>query len=242
MENYGEKKIFIFINMSNNVKIVVARYNESLNWLKEFPFNNFEYIVYNKGDDENFIKDNVIKIINIPNVGRCDHTYLYYIIENYDELSNITVFLPGSLNIPYKKEKATKILNYIINYGYKNAYFIGSYVESLQYHFKDFKLDSWKCSSEENYSKNSESELIKCKIRPYYNWYKYFFNNTESHWFTYGGVFSIDKRDILQHPIYRYIHLLYTVNQYSNPEASHYIERSWAAIFFPFLYTIKINE
>lgn len=228
--------------MSNNVKIVIARYNESLNWLTEYPFNKFEYIVYNKGDNENFIKDNVINVINIPNVGRCDHTYLYYIIENYNKLSDITVFLPGSLNIEHKKDKAIKILNYIINYNYKNAYFIGSYVESLQNHFKDFQLDSWKCSSDENYSKNNECELVKCRIRPYFNWYKYFFNNIVSQWFTYSGVFSIDKRDILQHPIERYKHLIHTVNQHSNPEASHYIERSWGAIFFPLLFTIKINE
>jgi len=228
--------------MNDKVKIIVARYNESLNWLTEYPFNQFEYIIYNKGNNDNFIKDNVISIINLSNVGRCDHTYLYHIIENYNNLSDINVFFPGSLNIPHKKAKAIKILIYILTFGYKNAYFIGTYVESISDYFKDFNLDSWNCSSEENLIKNNESVLVKCKLRPYSKWYKYFFANIISHWFTYGGVFSIDKRDILKYPIERYIHLIHTVNHCSNPEASHYIERSWNAIFFPLEHTIKINE
>ena len=71
----------------NNVEIVVARYNESLIWLNDYPFNQFEYIVYNKGDNENFVKINVKEIINLPNVGRCDHTYLYHIINNYESIN-----------------------------------------------------------------------------------------------------------------------------------------------------------
>ena len=33
----------------NNIEIVVSRYNENLSWLNEYPFNQFEYIVYNAG-------------------------------------------------------------------------------------------------------------------------------------------------------------------------------------------------
>ena len=90
--------------MSNNVEIIIARYNESLNWIIQYPFNQFEFTVYNKGDNTNFEKKNVKNIINIPNVGRCDHTYLYHIIENYNNLKEIIVFFPGSLDIQYKKD------------------------------------------------------------------------------------------------------------------------------------------
>ena len=51
--------------LNKNVYIVVSRYNENLKWLLEYPFTEFEYIIYNKGDDENFVKRNVKKIINI---------------------------------------------------------------------------------------------------------------------------------------------------------------------------------
>ena len=49
----------------SNVTVVIARYNEDLAWLNETPFNLFEYIVYNKGDNDNFVKTNVKQIINL---------------------------------------------------------------------------------------------------------------------------------------------------------------------------------
>ena len=67
-----------------------------------------------------------------------------------------------------------------------------------------------------------------------------FFGNTPARWSTWWGIFSIDKRDIIQHPISRYETLIATVNKHSNPEAGHYIERSWGAIFYPLLFTKKI--
>jgi hypothetical protein len=224
-----------------NVEIVISRYNEDLSWLDEYPFNEFEYIVYNKGDNDNFLKTNVKKIINLENIGKCDHTYLYHIIQNYENLSNILVFLPGSLNMEYKKDKSVKMLNYIINCNFKKAFFLGEYHKNIKDTFKNFTLDEWKTSYEQNLIKNSECSLQLCKIRPYGLWYKYFFGNTIAHWYTYWGIFSIDKRDIIQHPLFRYQVLIETVNKHSNPEAGHYIERSWAAIFFPLIYTIKIQ-
>ena len=121
----------------NNVEIVVSRYNEDLSWLNEYPFNLFEYIVYNKGDNDHFEKSNVKKIINVTNVGRCDHTYLYHIIENYNNLSNIIVFFTGSLKntTTYKKQKAINILNNIIDNNFTNAYFLGKYVDNIKNHF-----------------------------------------------------------------------------------------------------------
>ena len=224
----------------NNVEIVIARYNESLLWLNEYPFTEFEYIVYNKGDNENFNKTNVKKIVQIQNVGRCDHTYLYHIIHNYNNLSGITVFFPGSIDIDYKKNKAIQLLNNIINSNYKNAYFLGNNDNVKELH-KNFTLDEWKCSHSENVLKNNESTLLKCKLRPYAKWYRYFFGNIQAKWSTFCGIFSIDKRDIIQHNINRYIRLIHTVNTHSNPEAGHYIERSWGAIFYPLIYTVKIQ-
>jgi hypothetical protein len=225
------------------VKIVVARYNESLCWLNEYPFNQFEYIVYNKGDNDAFEKNHVKQIITLENIGRCDHTYLYHIIENYANLSDITVFFTGSLDkIHFKKVQAINILNNIIQSNYTKAYLIGTYHDCIKTNFHDFTLDNWSCSNPDNFSKNSENVLYKCKLRPYAKWYNYFFGNITAHWYTPGGIFSIDKRDIIQHPKTKYINIIQPVNTHSNPEAGHYIERSWGVIFFPLIYTIKLGE
>lgn len=228
--------------MVKNVDIIVARYNENLEWINEYPFNQFQYIIYNKGSNDNFCKNNVKEIINLQNLGRCDHTYLYHIINNYHNLSDIIIFFPGSLNIEHKKQKAVKILNYIILNGYENAYFLGNYQNDIFETFKDFKLDNWKASDEKNLELNPESKLQLCRLRPYGKWYRYFFGNTKAKWNTYLGIFSIDKKDIVQHPRQRYELLINTLSSHSNPEAGHYIERSWGAIFYPMIYTKKILD
>lgn len=226
--------------MDSYIEIVISRFNEDLKWTTEGIFNDFKYTVYNKGDNDNFEKLNVNKIINIENVGRCDHTYLYHIVTNYNTLLNITVFLPGSLNLGYKKDKAIEILNKIKNYKY--AFFIGEYSENIKNKFNDFKLDNWTSTNSQNLEKNNESTLQLSKIRPFGSWFKYYFGNKTVKLFCYWSVFSIDKRDILQHPITRYIILLNQVNQHSNPEVGHYLERSWCAIFHPMKYTNVILQ
>ncbi len=226
----------------DNVNVIVSRYNEDLNWMNEYPFNQFKYIIYNKGDDDNFCITNAIKVINIENIGKNDHTYLYHIVSNYYSLPNILVFFPGSLNIDYKKQKAILILNNIIQSKFKEAYFIGYYQSSIKKSFYNFKLDEWKTSDTQNFIKNNECKLQLARIRPYGLWYTYFFGNTPARWSTWWGIFSIDKRDIIQHPISRYETLIATVNKHSNPEVGHYIERSWGAIFYPLLFTKKISS
>ena len=102
--------------LKKNIEIVVSRYNENLDWIHQYPFNQFEYIVYNKGFNEKFNKKNVKKVISLPNVGVCDHTYLYHIVSNYDSCSlrPITIFFPGSVNMPNKINKAIEILNKVL--------------------------------------------------------------------------------------------------------------------------------
>ncbi len=229
-------------NDLENKTIIISRYNENLEWINEYPFNQFQYIVYNKGINDNFCKNNVKQIIYLPNIGRESHTYLYHIINNYDNLSNILIFFPGSLNLNYKKEKAIKILNNIFFSNHTNAYFVGNYQNDIFESFKDFKLDNWKCSNLQNLKLNPESELQLCRLRPYGKWYRYFFGNIKARWNTYCGIFSVDKRDIIQHPKIRYEMLLNTVSNSSNPESNYYMERSWGAIFYPMIHTKKILE
>lgn len=222
------------------ISIIISRYNEDLKWTLEEPFNQFKYIVYNKGDNELFEKTAVLQIINLPNVGRESHTYLHHIISNYDNLSDIVVFLPGSTNLSHKKRKATMILWKII--ATNQAHFIGLYGKSVKNTFRNFYINDWICSSAKNFQKNPESRLEQCTIKPYGNWYSHFFGDKQAHWVTWCGIFSVDKRDVLRNGINRYKTLITTVSDHSNPEANHYLERSWGVIFAPFLHTVCLRE
>lgn len=226
---------------SDFITIIISRYNEDLEWTKESPFNKFRYIVYNKGPNENFHKEFVDKIITLDNVGRCDHTYLHHVIENYDSLSGIQVFLPGSTgNIVSKKRKAICILSKIIESGNKVAYFKSDHNDKSIIglpRFNNFKLEKYSAEYESNRSLNPESKLLLSTHRPLGSWFRYHFGDMVISNISYKGVFSIDKRDILQRPKSFYEKIIQDVSSHSNPEAGHYIERSWAAIFGPFVYT-----
>lgn len=217
------------------IEIIVARYNEDLKWTLDSPFNQFRYTVYNKGINDDFEKSNVTKIVSLENVGRCDHTYLYHIVNNFDSLSDINIFFPGSLNNEHKKANAIKILENIKKY--KTAIFLGKQTNNLKKEFSNFTLTNWNCTDPSNMALNSESKLCPALIRPYGKWFQYHFGNINVRYWCIHGVFSIHKIDIIKHNIKRYQDLLAAVARHSNPEVGHYIERSWAAIFHPLILT-----
>ena len=69
--------------------IIVARYNENVEWTEELP----NVIIYNKGnelDDSGSYKE-----VRLNNVGREGHTYYKYISDNYENLAEHTIFLQG---------------------------------------------------------------------------------------------------------------------------------------------------
>lgn len=218
-----------------DIIIIISRYNEDLRWTLEYPFNQFRYIVYNKGDNDEFEKKYVDKVIRLPNVGKCDHTYLYHICHSYEKLSRINVFLPGSL-INNKKTRASTLLSKIKETG--KAVFLSCMIDKdIKNEYYDFKLDYWKTSNSQNFSKNNESKLEKSLIRPFGKWFTKRFGNVSTKNVCFMGIFSIGKNDILQHPKEKYISLMNELN-HSNPEVGHYIERSWGAIFYPLNDTI----
>jgi len=75
---------------SKEVCLVVARYNENIDWVLAY---NDIAIIYNKGPDPELPFQ---KLINLENIGREGHTYLYHIIKNYENLNKKTIFLQGS--------------------------------------------------------------------------------------------------------------------------------------------------
>ena len=69
--------------------LIVARYNENLDWLNSLVETESwirNVIIFNKGLDNIKLSKktkNIIKIKNVPNIGREGGTYLNYIITNY---------------------------------------------------------------------------------------------------------------------------------------------------------------
>jgi len=218
--------------------MVISRYNENLDWLRDEPFNEYSHVIYNKGKNENFYKSsNLKRVINTKNVGRCDHTYLYHIIQNYDNLADITIFLPGSVALGPKLPKARDLLNKIKNK--KSAVFANaSRFNNVKSELYDFTLDSWAATDSANLELNPESELELSKIRPFGKWFENKFGDIVITHVVLQAIFSVAKNDILQHPKQYYENLITGLSNSSNPEEGHYFERSWEAVFYPMNHTL----
>ena len=235
--NKISKKEF-FENRIIDLEIVVSRYNEDLEWLKEEPFNKYSVKCYNKGPNENFYKPDNMEIIKLDNLGRDYGTYIYHIINNYDNIKTHTMFLPGSTQLPHRIDKAKKWIKEIeknnTNVDLNNYCPIqeNGILEDL----KDFKLDEYSASDPKNLSINNNSYLMPNDRRPFGEWYKHHFNNKLIKNICWNGVFGIHKDNILQNPKSYYEVFLEELNRHSNTEVIHYFERGFVALFYPLNY------
>jgi hypothetical protein len=154
IERYEEFK-------SETIDIVIARYEEDLSWLKDIPVKYTTLYIYNKGSEITLDLQNV-KIIPLPNLGRESHTYLYHVINNYNNLADITYFLPGSVfSVNFKKEKLFRIIDSLKKDN--KSTIVGTndinYIESQ----KDFSLEHYTITNKENLAKNQERYLEQSK-------------------------------------------------------------------------------
>lgn len=68
------------------IEVVISKYNEDGEWIKRI---NHKTIVYDKSDNP------IEGSIHRPNIGREAETLLFHIIENYNHLPDLTIFLQG---------------------------------------------------------------------------------------------------------------------------------------------------
>lgn len=71
-----------------SVRLVIAKYKEDVTWINKIK--EHKITIYDKSESP------IINSIKLPNVGRETHTFLHHIVENYDNLDDVTVFLQGN--------------------------------------------------------------------------------------------------------------------------------------------------
>lgn len=74
------------------LELVVARYTENLNWLRNIP-PQIRATVYDKSGDEG--TPLTLNTLRLENEGREAHTYLHHIVSRYETLAPLTVFCQG---------------------------------------------------------------------------------------------------------------------------------------------------
>ena len=167
--------------------IVVARYNESLDWLDNMKTENI--VIYNKGEPIDR------KCIKRPNIGREGETFLYHIINNYDNLPDYLILLQGN---PFD-------------------HFFSIFSNNIVLTSKNLQ------SAIDNYIQLKVTEITPLFIyylrenKPYKNilsdrYYKLFFNHNMPEFiqFAPGCQYIIPKKSILNRPLtfYKRIHYM----------------------------------
>lgn len=222
--------------------IVIARYNEDIEWSKKYSSN---VLIINKGDNIEGIENQIF----YPNVGREGHSYYKYIVDNYDNLDDYIIFLQGNpfdhtpniinildnINDIYNKNKEdfmNILINTYINYTVINC-------ETNNYnniYINDVKNSNFIYISQyiNNTSIRTEEKLWeKCKtIRDSYE--KIFDKKIDDDLkFIYGAgaQFLVSRESILKHPK-EYYEKFYKLLEYnSDPIEGYTIERFHKKIF-----------
>ena len=227
------------------IDIVVARYAEPIEWLCSKFFGRLcaskndviiNLYIYNKGASfqlPNCIPENVnIFMHQLRNVGRCDHTYLYHICKKYENLADVTIFLPGSCDMESKAERTVDIMQRAFTD--MHTAMVCQDVGDVKKAFYDFQLDEWLSSNQMNKHNNQDPSMELSNIRPFGKWFEHVFGtNTITRCVNWFGILAVSKTNVLYRSLEFYQRLLAMLDNHNNPEVGHYIERSWYAIFNP---------
>ena len=252
----GEKK---------DIELVIARFNENLDWVKNVP-KFYKIKIYNKfmHHDTNFkfrarIKRDTLEpsnnIISLSNVGREADTYLTHIIDNYEKLSNITVFCQGD-PFPHSPD-FLDLLDYYDQFNsvqcLTDRYLDMCPTEDIRnQHTDDFICNKRVCAYPMNtktfdvlWFNDIGSRDIGTQFRSFFKidddanlvdtvLQENGFNLPKAPdviKFPYGAMFSVEKKFILQHPKEAYINLRKINNESGFNLFPHVMERMWMYMF-----------
>jgi hypothetical protein len=193
-----------------NLDIVVAHYNEDLSWLK--PVADLATI-YSKGD----YSGSFPKQFHLPNIGRESHTYLYHIVNNYDNLADVTLFIQGQVEDHLALSPEL-------------------FVAYSKHGLKQF--DAWSgIVHVKKWKEDQDSGAMRSATEsPATFWMNVFgTQHPKEITFSWAALFAVRKEAVKQRPKEFYERLLRMFEEinHENPEEGHYMERFWLNIFVP---------
>ncbi len=202
--------------------LIISRYDEDISWLSSYE--TFNLYIYNKGSR---IKNSEFKnIINLKNVGRESHTWLYHIVNNYNKLDDINIFLQG--RIDDLGCMAFQNPNYYLREINQIGFAASRYGVLSPFHWK-YNVGIEKNKKYKDKWDNGEISRSQIGFR---NFAKKLFPDIPLFIATnYGGCFAVKKEVIKQYSLDFYSELLDILSMHKNPIEGHYMERLWCYIF-----------
>jgi hypothetical protein len=214
--------------MGNNVNVITSYHHDlhKLDWINLVYSKNYNLVLYKKDDNLKIGETKVTKSeISIPNYGRCDYAFLHYIITNYDNLPNHSVFTKihwGDQGIDFYR-----LLDECINYDY---YEVGQGLNSYVWfnndnlHLREISGDCYQ-NVDMPYGTGNlfDFENRPEKLQTFEDWYNHIFPDRTKvpgkiYAYSHGPCFSVSRELIRRHPVSVYEYLF---------ERFHPSSKSW---------------
>jgi len=232
--------VFGVFGGKKTVDVVIARYEEDLDWVVDDLMPMLDgadstITVYNKGRRETLSakisgSKKKILVVDLPNVGRCDHTYLHHILETLGSRRRPVLFLPGSCRaFPEKWARVQKIIG---KFDGRSSTFVcdGDMPDDIY----DFAIDRWAARESRNAATNSTDRLVPSPVRPFGRWFDEVVRidgkKDPPRCLSLGGMFIAAPGDLDRKPRAYYERIKSFLDGDDNVEAGHYVERAWPAI------------
>ena len=197
-------------------ELVIAMCNEDVSWVDEYAKNYVLVTIYNKCGKRVKLTSKNIKLIESPNIGGCDHAFLSYIIDRYNDLPTFIEFTKGSLQPKKKYHKCLQCKNDNISYKKIMNFKINNHIYANKVNRAEIKNQKWYPSG----YKNME-EWIKNNDFLNQDMYKKNVCNI-----IYGGQFGTTSEQIYKTPK-KVWETLRSQQKYPREEVDHFIERTW---------------
>jgi len=172
------------------IRIVTSCYNDDINlsWTLHLIKKGLPYVIYKKSainENSEQFADLPYQLIEIPNICRCEYAFIYHIVNNYDRLDDVTVFVKS--NWQKYGIRLHYLLENCINYDYMT---VGTHSERMSYSYHEQNdIDFWS------------------------NWYDNIFDAhiekpKDIQVWGHGPCFSVSRELIRRHPKSTYEYLL----------------------------------
>jgi len=229
--------------MDNKVHVIVSRYNEYIDFIKEILDIVDVVIIYNKGFNDRFFKEYIptplelkkIKVIKLENVGRINHSIVHHILTNWEHiLLNPEIYLvsiPGSIKMtPYKGMYLKKLTKQI---KLKECKFYSPRSILVQ---PDYNYISPGNHQSNIYCNVSNSQFIKSKWNSFVEWKKEIIDpvigvEKDLSLVCLRSMFMVKNELITSVSKEVYQRILNSIDYGDNLENCQYVERIWAHLF-----------
>jgi hypothetical protein len=229
------------------IDYVITRYKEYIDWVQYIPENVNTIYIYNKGPDNNIFRNyvpnehfsNKIKIINMENIGRIDHTVVYHILNHWDSLPDILVNLPGTVLMSERKGRYFSAINKSL----KNldTYYKGFFAPRFKKVPSTFNYTISNYEPEGICNRNNGNNFVKSEFKDFVEWKETIIDSRPLKYVCLRCMFAVSSANIKHINKEVYERLLKTLSVGDNIENGHFAERIWAHLFRQYSFDVLLT-